>query len=201
MDEETSVPNSKMNKFSLKKENEDNLIENDSKEESSKNTDLLSSKYKIKYTKLLKLCRIRDKPEFHYENEFYCNLLLMPSVIDISDKLSTLSMISYCYQERENCNLIYLINHKFEKNIQYIDNVDPNYFLNGFCRAAYFLQIQKNVIYAFKYILKCLDLINKYSNLEKKKKIINNYLNSMKEDLIKYIKSKEDQFKEKEIVY
>ena len=138
MDEETSVPNSKMNKFSLKKENEDNLIENDSKEESSKNTDLLSSKYKIKYTKLLKLCRIRDKPEFHYENEFYCNLLLMPSVIDISDKLSTLSMISYCYQERENCNLIYLINHKFEKNIQYIDNVEQNFFINVFCRAAYF---------------------------------------------------------------
>ena len=205
MDEETSVPNSKMNKFSLKNENEDNMIEKDSKEDkdSSKNTESFqytTSKYKIKYTKLLKFCRGRDKPEYHYENEFYCNLLLMPSVIDYSDKLSTLSMISYCYQVRENCYLTYLINHKFEKNIQYIDNVDQNYFLNGFCRAAYFLQIQKNVFYAFKYILKCLDLINKYSNLEKKKKIINNYLNSMKEDLIKYIKSKEDQFKDKEIV-
>ena len=122
MEEKTLVLNRKINKFSLKNENEDNLIEYDSKEdkESSNNSDFFQyrKKYKIKYAQILKNCIQKDRPEYNYENEFYCNLLLMPSIIDFSDKLSTLSLISYCYQVRENCNLTYLISHKFEKNIQ-----------------------------------------------------------------------------------
>ena len=204
MEEKTLVLNRKINKFSLKNENEDNLIEYDSKEdkESSNNSDFFQyrKKYKIKYAQILKNCIQKDRPEYNYENEFYCNLLLMPSIMDFSDKLSTLSMISYCYQVRENCNLTYLISHKFEKNIQYINNIKENNLLKVFCRTAFFLQKQKNVFYAFKYILKCNDLINKNSLLERNRKTIDKYFEQMKNDLLNYIKNKEEQFKDKEII-
>ena len=66
MEEENPSSNHKSNKFSLKNENEDNLIENDSKEdkESSQNSDLFqdTKKYKLKYNHLLKILRNRDKP-------------------------------------------------------------------------------------------------------------------------------------------
>ena len=204
MEEENQSLNNKRNKFSLKNENEDNLIENDSKEENevSNKKELFQDtlKYKIRYYQLLKILRDRDKPEVNYENEFYCNILLMPSVIDFGDRLSTLSMVSYCYQLRENYNLIYYITNKFDKNIKFINNVAPSFFLNVFSRAYYFFKKQNNFFYAFKYILKCVDIINKNNTKfgDKKKNIINGYLKEIKEELPNYIKSKEALFKDKE---
>ena len=203
MEEENPSSNHKSNKFSLKNENEDNLIENDSKEdkESSQNSDLFqdTKKYKLKYNQLLKILRNRDKPDINYENEFYCNILLMPSFIDFGDKLSTLCMVSYCYQVRDNYNLIYYITNKFDKKIQYINNVSPDYFIKVFCRAGFYFKKQNNVFYAYKYILKCVDIINKNKLKfgDKTKNKINQYLKDLKEDLPNYIKSKEAQFKDK----
>ena len=191
------------NILSLKSENDDNLIENNSKEEkedsimTNKYTDKF--KYKLNYAELLSAIRERD--EKHRNNsEFFCNILLIPPDIELSDRISTLSMISYCYQLSENLDNIYLITNKFEKYIETIKNVDQNFCLNIFSRAAYFFQKQKNYFYAYKYILKCTDLIKNYSKFSKKKKeIVIGYHESMKNDLINYIKNKEDVFNNPEI--
>ena len=190
-----------MKKFSLKGENEDNLIDRNFNEEKDiSNIYKLSDevKYKIKYADLLKIIKERDKKEKNFENEFYCNILLMPSQIEISDKISTLSLLSYCYQIRENCDNIYLISNKFEKNIDILNNVDQNFFLKVFCRAAYFLHKQQNYFYAYKYIKKCLNLIKNNSSTFSKasKKVIDDYYIEMESDFKKYIKSKEEYFKD-----
>ena len=95
-------------------------------------------KYKIKYDDILKQLKAKDRLEDNYENECSCNILLMPSVINISDRLSSLSMISYCYQNSENSNLIYSINQKFEKYLKHISNTDPIFCLNIFTRTVFF---------------------------------------------------------------
>ena len=204
---ENSTQNTeKKTKFSLKNENEDNLIENDSKEEkeflNNSKESPKTMKYKIKYTEILKKLRANDKEEDNYENECSCNILLMPSIINFSDKLSTLSMISYCYQVRKNCNLIFSINHKFEKNLKYINDFDANFFLNVFGRTAFFMKEEQNCFYALKYIEKCSDLIKENSSKFKnsKKEKISEYLKEMNENLLNYIKSKEVQFKDKELM-
>ena len=194
--------NQKLNKFNLKKENEDNLIENQNinEEEDISNINKIKNKlnYKIKYAELLKKIINRDDKEINYDNEFICNILLMPSQIELSDKISTLSMLSYCYQTRENSDNIYLIANKFEKNFDIIRDVDINFFIKVFCRAAVFLQKQENFFYAYKYIKKCLNLIkNNISTFAKKiKKAINEYYTKMESDFKNYIKEKEELFKD-----
>ena len=190
----------------IKNENENNSIENDSKEEkgflnNSKESQKIT-KHKIKYDYILKQLREKDRLEDNYENECSCNILLMPSVINISDRLSSLSMISYCYQNSENSNLIYSINHKFEKYLKHISNADPNSFLNVFTRTAFFLKKQQNYFYAFKSIEKCSNLIKENSSKFKnnKKNIINKYLEEINVNLLSYIKNKEIQFKDKKVM-
>jgi hypothetical protein len=190
--------------YNLKKENEDNsleIIENDIEEVESKEKEQLIdiSKNQIKYSALLQEMRDNDKRE-NFQNEYFCNLLLMPFNEKLEKKLNILCMLSYCYQIRENYESIYSISNKFEKNINYINTIDPTFYLKVFCRAAFFLHKQKNYFYAYKYIRKCNELIlkNKFQNEIIKQ--IEEYYKSMKKDFAisvnekKYFFQNEDLF-------
>ena len=198
--EDKEIKNNIDSKFNLKDENEDNLIEIKTSKENGtqieEETFSKKLKYKLKYFSILNELRDIDEKTYNYHHDLYCNLLLMPSEIEISNKLSLLSIISYCYQLRQKYELIYSISNKFEKYIVFINSVDPNFFLNVFCRAAFFFQKQKNYLYAYKYILKCNEIINKnnskFSNY--KKKTIKNYDLDMTKDYINYLKEKKEKF-------
>ena len=198
--EDKDFENNNNSKFNLKDENEDNLIEfklpkenNTLIKEEIFNKEL---KYKLKYKELLQNARNEKNNNNYFRHEFFCNLLLMPSKIEFSDKISVLSMISYCYQISENYDLLYYINHKFEKYMDSINTIDKNNFLKVFCRAAYFFEKQKNYFYAYKYIQKCKDLINKYrSNFSKDKfKVINEHDSRMTKEYINHLKEKKEKF-------
>ena len=188
--------------FSLKEANEDNSIQNYTKEEKEKQNiaikfvDTLT--YKLNYTFLLKTIKPRTETKIIYENEFFCNLLLIPSYLELSDKLSTLDCLINCYKGKDNYNNIYLITNKFEKYLDTINN-NQTFFYNAFSTAALSFKAQKNYFYAYKYIIKSNNLIKnseKFSDETKEKNKEN--LANIKNDFIKYIKSKEDLFKDKE---
>ena len=188
--------------YNLKIENEDNSLEFEEKEieeEDSKEKEQLidKSKNQIKYSQLLEEMRNRNKKE-NFRNEYYCNILLMPHNIDLEKKLNTLCMLSYCYQIKENCEAIYSINNKFEKNIKYIKSIDPTFYLKVFCRTAFFVSKQKNYFYAYKYIRKCKNLINKNNFSNERKQIINEYFITMKKDFDDYVNKKKVFFQDKD---
>ena len=187
--------NDNSNKFSLKSENEDNIINNENCIDKSLDSNKIKdkSKYKMKYTEVISKCKNRDEKKYINDNEFICNLLLMPSFIDIPNKCSTFSMITYCYQENENIELIYSISNKIEKYVNNLDGIDRNNFINVFFRAAYFFQKEKNFFYAFKYIKKCDSFLD--SSIQSNKiKQISKFLNEMENDLDIYIKEKKKKF-------
>ena len=194
--------NEEKNFYNLTNENEDNSLEitqNETEEEDPKEKEQMinTSKNQIKYFQLLQEFRDKEKKEI-YRSEFYCNILLMPFNIELEKKLNTLSMLTYCYQVKENCESIYSITNKFEKNIKYIKTIDPTFYLKVFCRAAFFLHKQNNYFYAYKYIRKCKDLINKINFSKEKKKTINEYFKTMKTDFEDYINNKKLYFQNKD---
>ena len=185
--------------FSLKEENKDNLIEKNAKEEQdpliieNKFSDTL--KYKLKYAEIIKYVLERDDMKYLSDNEFYCNILLMAPNKDFTDIISCLSLISYCYQSRESFENTYLMASKFEKNINSLKSVDQSFFLKVFCRAAYFFQKEENFFYAYKYIIKCDNLIKNNQTIGKKAKAdVKDYYEKMEKDFEDYLKKKESQF-------
>ena len=199
---ENSNSTPKNNMYSLKEANEDNLIQNNSKEEKEKQNITIkfadTLKYKLNYTFLLKKIKPREELNILYENEFFCNLLLIPSNIEFSDKLSIFDCLINSYKKRENFNNIYLITNKFEKYLDFIKN-NHTFFYNAFSTAALSFKNQKNYFYAYKYIIKCDNLIKNNSKFsdEIKEKNKENFEN-IKNDYINYIKCKEALFNDKE---
>ena len=105
--------NNKIHKINLKEVNEDNLLDEDYGEENGDSNININvtkkQKINLKYTELLDTIKNRDLDEFLYINEYLCNFLLMPSEIEISNKIVALSLISYFYQKTEKTHLIYNI--------------------------------------------------------------------------------------------
>ena len=212
MDQETKKDETQTPNFSLAKVNEDNLLEliedekgNDDSIEKEKLID--TSKYKIKYSEIIN--NIRDNINNCNNNEFLCNILLMPFNVDLEKKLNTLCLLSYYYQKKENCECIYAINNKYEKYSNYLNSIDQSLNLKVFFRTAYFLQKQKNYFYAYKYIRKCNELILKLKLQNEVIKQVNEYFKNIKKDFVisvnekKYLFQNEDIFtteKEKELL-
>ena len=94
--------NKKQNFLSLKTENEDVIFpEIDKNVEENLNDNNIkenSFKLRVKYRTLIQKLIKKDTKEQCNKNEFLCNLLLMPLEIDLSFKISTYSLITYCYQ-------------------------------------------------------------------------------------------------------
>ena len=160
--------------INLKDINEDNCLEDNLFDENenfydNNYDDKFKQKSKLKYTELIDKIKNGYKKEFAYKNEYLCNILLMPPQIVLSNKISTLSLISYCYQESHNFHLIYNIARKFENCSNQLKALDPIFFINVFYRAAIFYQENNNFIYALKYIDKTISIIKDYSNIQENK--------------------------------
>lgn len=197
--------NYKINIINLKEVNEDNLLDeediNEENEYSNGNINKKNKqKIKLKYTELLENIKNKDSDEFLYINEYLCNILLMPSEIDISNKIATLNLISYCYQKSEKAHLIYNIARKLENFLIYLKAVDPVFFVHVFLRAGYFLNIEGIYIYSIKYLNKAIDIIQNYRGIEKEKIFMCNQLKQqLKDKLIDYTNKILKQFNEEDI--
>lgn len=205
MEDETPIFTQELNNFNLKNVNEDNQIfvrvkKEGKKDEEEKKEHII--KYKLNYPILLK--ELRDKIEEEddiYNNEFLCNLLLMPSDVEIANKLSIFSCITYLYQLNKKFELIYSVNNKLEKKyMKYINKDNSLYFLNIICRAAYFCKEQSNSFYAYKYILKGNELLNKFKFSENKINATNKHKSKIVEDLKNYIKEKISLFNNEKFI-
>ena len=204
MDQEIENNETQNSKFDLKNANEDNSLEfiEDEKEKdvSNKQVKLIdTSKNKIKYSEIINNIRNNSNKKNNDNNEFLCNILLMPFNIDLEKKLNTLCLLSYCYQIKENCEGIYSIKNKYEKHSNYLNRIDPSLNLKVFCRTAFFLQKQKNYFYAYKYIRKCNELIlkNKFQNETIKQ--IDEYYYSMKKDFAISVNEKKYFFQDESL--
>ena len=195
--------NKKQNFLSLKIENDDVIFpEIDNNEEENLNHNNFKEnnfKIRVKYRSLIPKLIKRDTKEQCNKNEFLCNLLLMPLEIDLSFKISTYSLITYCYQINENIEQIYNITRKFIKNEDNLKTVDPIYAFHTFIRTAFFLQKQKQYIYSKYYINKALDKMKRcYELPEGKIKKAKEYARSIQKDLINYIDNSKTKFMEDE---
>jgi len=117
-----------INKFNIKKnkKNKENISNKESFYYNEKNLIEINKsnipKYKLKYSSLINLIQERNDKQFLIENEYLCNILLMPSYINPSDKLRSLSLLTYSHQENNNSTCIYNIANKVEKHYKDIYN-------------------------------------------------------------------------------
>ena len=177
------------NKFSLKSENEDNIInENYINKPSDSNKIKVNSKYKIKYNEIIAKCSHRKGKKYMNDNEFFSNLLLMTSVIDVQSECSIFSILSNCYISSHNEH-IYSLCNKIEKYINEIGKIDRINFIKVLFRAAYFFQMEKNYFYALKYVKKTESLLDSSIHIDIVTET-SKYLAEMANDFDNYINDK-----------
>ena len=187
-----------INKFNIKenKKNKESISNKESFYYNEKNLIEINKsnipKYKLKYNSLINLIQDRNDKQFLVENEYLCNILLMPSFINPSDKLRSLSLLTYSHQENNNSTCIYNIANKVEKHYKDIYNkgIKNIYFLRIFFRAGFFLKKEKNYFYSL-YYLNLSDEFNLNNdnsilndNLSKVNTLLKNYINKMKNNFI-----------------
>ncbi len=134
-----NLENEKNNFLSLKEENKDNIIENitkstnqvENKEENEINE---SPKYDINYDTVLKYINEKDKENLNDQNEFLCNLLLMPNEIEIKKKLETFYNIAKLYKKTNQKPLLIRINHKIDKLFEKEKKLDLAYIIKFFMK-------------------------------------------------------------------
>ena len=147
-----------------------------------------SSLYKLNYTNILNQIK---KGHINTENtkEYFCNILLMPLKIDLSDKVSTLNLLSNYYKRRKNSNLIYQIINKFDKNLEALIPIEPALVVNVFVRGMEYLKMQKNYIYSYKFLLKTKTILEKNAVILKKYNMdsFENFCDEVNADYIKNI--------------
>ena len=166
-----NLENEKNNFFSLKVENKDNIIENitkstvhkENKEEITYNNE--SPKYKLSYNFLLNYINDKDKEKLNDQNEFFCNLLLMPSEISIKEKADTFFNLVKLYKKTGQKDLILRLNKKIDKLYEKEKIFDIKCVLYSFLKSSdVLLEDYKNYFYAFKYANKCLGILNDPKN-------------------------------------
>ena len=106
-----------------------------------------NSKYKLKYTNLLELIKSRDKKQYYNENEYFCNILLMPMKIEFSNKMSTLNLLSLYYSKNKKLDQSFIIANKFDKCLDSLNAIDASLYINVF----YILHFIEAYIYLFVY--------------------------------------------------
>ena len=148
-----------------------------------------NSKYKIKYTHLIKYLEKNDKKEFYNENEYWCNILLMPSNVEFSDKISILSLLCQYYQKKGKKDLIYNIGCKIDKYIDSFGSIEPLFLVNIYIKVMEFLKNQNIPLYSYNYIFKIKDIFNKNKAILDKYNLsgVNKFFDEIKIDYINYI--------------
>ena len=144
--------------------------------------------YKLNYTNILNIVK-KDKSDVYKINEFLCNLLLMPQKIELSDKVSTLNLLSGYYKNRNQMHLIYQIINKFDKRLESLMSIEPALVANVFVRGMEFLKMEGNYIYSYKYLLKTNKILEKNAIIIKKKYNMESFENFCEEINANYIKN------------
>ena len=178
------LENKNQSKINEKEEN----ITNNTTEKEKNNT----KKYKIKYGVMINFLKSedRDQKEYYNSNEYWCNILLMPTEIEFFNKISILNLLSKYYQKKRNKELIYKLAYKFDKCIDSFNTLDPVFAINSFNSAIQNLNNQNTFLYAYRYMTKIKKLIEKNIVSIKKNysiKNINDFFNEIKNDSINFI--------------
>ena len=197
-----AAENKKTSFKSLKVENEDNIIENKSKnnpnpekgEEETSNIEPLE--YKLNYNFLIQYI---NSPENQRDdqNEFFCNILLMPSEIDTQNKLTKKKKQKKIYNKTGQKDLFLVINKKLEKILQTQKDIKIKYLINSFSKSAnFYLELSQSYFYSLKYINKCTTIINDSKNLiaESDSKDVTKDLKYITETILDYIQLKRTFF-------
>ena len=181
--------------ISLKEENEDNIIENKSKrdqipEKEEEETSIIEPvEYRINYNFLLDYINSPENPR-EDQNEFFCNILLMPSEIDIQDKLLSLYNLQKIYNKTEQKELFLVINNKLEKILQTQKDIKIKYLIYSFSKTSnFFLELNQSYFYSLKYINKCTSIMNDSKNIipENDSKHITKDLTYISQTILDYI--------------
>ena len=149
-------------KITLNIDDYDNIISTDSNSSSNsqnqsiinseslkKSTDI--SKYRINFSLIIKeVSKDINNQYSMMENEFKLNLLLFSPEIDISSKLSCMTLLTYIYQEKNRTKNIYNFCNKYLKYMETEKGIDPYIFYRVFFRTGHFLNIEKNYFYSSK---------------------------------------------------
>jgi hypothetical protein len=166
-----NLENEKNDFLSLKEENKDNIIENITKQtKDDENKDEINynnetPNYKLNYNYLFNYINSEDTGKVNDQNEFFCNLLLMPYEINIKDKLSTFYNLIKLYRKTSQKHLMIRMNQKIDKLYEKEKNLDLKHILYSFIRSSdVLLEEYKNYFYALKYVNICLNIMNNPQN-------------------------------------
>ena len=192
---------------SLKEENDDIIIEKmkitNKISKNEDNTINNSIKYKISYDSLLKYIEKRKNQNID-QNEFFCNLLLMPHTINVLNRLSTYSSLSEIYIKLNQRDLILRLNRKVEKLIKNGHNFNKRKRMILLYKTAYILwEENRNLFYAVDYIKKSCNIMNEDSKgeIEDSEKFqASNNMSIISNSTMNYIDEKKSLFKEDSII-
>ena len=166
-----NLENEKNDFLSLKEENKDNIIENITKQtKDDENKDEINynnetPNYKLNYNYLFNYINSEDTGKVNDQNEFFCNLLLMPYEINVKDKLSTFYNLIKLYRKTSQKHLMIRMNQKIDKLYEKEKNLDLKHILYSFIRSSdVLLEEYKNYFYALKYVNICLNIMNNPQN-------------------------------------
>lgn len=179
-------------------EQNNNIINEEKKQDKNENKDKIilsnadkididkiwnnESKYKIKYTTVLEFLKRREEKKYYNENEYWCNILLLPPDIELSNKMSILNLLSLYYHKKRKNELIYNIANKIDKYSDSFNAIDPAFGINIFLKAVNSLNDKFTFLYAYKYMMKIKNIIDK--NLVTIKKNYNiNSINQLHEEI------------------
>ena len=173
--------NDKENKIEKSSENlGQNIINETDKESKSEKENSISEKdninniwkgnpkYKIKYNHIIEFIKSKNKKDrsSYNENQFLCNILLIPSNIEISNKIAILNLLSLYYK---NSDLLYNIANKLDKCFDSINAIDPIFLIEIYMKIMEYLNNSKLYFYSYKYMLIIKKIIKKNEVLINKK--------------------------------
>ena len=192
MEDEIKEEKNKSEILTSTENNSQNIINTSQEKDKDKDKekDDNDSKYKISYTKIFDYIKSREKDEYKYENEFFCNILLMPPKIELSDKISTLSLLCSSYSKNKKFELIYGITRKFDKCLDSLNAIEPSLIINIFIKVVKQLNEEAGFLYSYKYVIKIKNFIKKNSSLIIKKynlTDLNKLLEDIKTNVINFI--------------
>ena len=177
--------------------NSQNTINVPEEKDIEKKKDDNDSKYKIKYTKILEFVKSREDDKYKNENEFFCTILLMPSKIELSNKISTLSYLCNSYLKNKKFELIYGITRKFDKCLDSLNAIEPSLIINVYIKVANHLNEEFGFLYSYKFVTKIKNYIKKNSSLINKKynlRELNKLLDDIKTNVINFIMKYKSKF-------
>ena len=175
----------------IKSDSSQNIIlETNSEENNHKNVEK-NKKIKFRLNFSVKINYLRDisnKEEKRSDIEFDSNILLMSSEVNQSNKISCLTIISFINYIKNNSLYIYYLNKKILKYLQIQKGIESFIYVRTLYRAAYFLEIDKNYFYAYKYASEATSLTKNSKTNTKSKDL----LKSLTNNIIKQINNYKD---------